>query len=168
MAGIFSFKCSCCGKIHEGSPSFGFKAPDPWLSQPEDIRENGKVGEDLCYYTDEDGTHYFARVIIEIPIHEVSEPVMWGVWVSLSKESYEHYLETWDELDTDRAYFGWFCSRLPYYDSTHSLATDVHPQPNGARPNLCLHEAEHELYHGFTNGISIEKAQKIAEIAMHG
>ena len=57
MAGIFSFKCSCCGKQHEGSPSFGFKAPDPWLGQPEEIKQAGKIGDDLCYYTDEDGTN---------------------------------------------------------------------------------------------------------------
>ena len=168
MAGIFSFKCSCCGKQHEGSPSFGFKAPDPWLGQPEKVKQEGRIGDDLCYYSDEDGTHYFARVVIEIPIHRVAEPFMWGVWVSLSKESYEHYLETWDEPDPDRAYFGWFCSKLPYYETTYSLAADVHPQAGGARPYLCLHEVEHELYHDSVNGISIEKAQKIAEIAMHG
>ena len=168
MAGIFSFKCTCCGKQHEGSPSFGFKAPDPWLGQPEDVKQQGKIGDDLCYYTDEDGTHHFARVIIEVPIHGVTEPFMWGVWVSLSKESYEHYLDTWDEPDTERAYFGWFCSKLPYYESTHSLATDVHPQADGARPYLSLHEVDHEFYHDYVNGISIEKAQKIAEIAMHG
>ncbi|UTW44157.1 DUF2199 domain-containing protein [bacterium SCSIO 12696] len=168
MAGIFSFKCSCCEEQHEGSPSFGFKAPDPWLGQPDEIKEKGKASDDLCYYTDEDGTHYFARVVIEIPIHGVSDPFMWGVWVSLSKESYEHYFETWDEPDLERGYFGWFCNALPYYESTHSLAADVYQQPDGARPHIFLHEIDHELYHDQANGISIEKAQKIAEIAMHG
>jgi len=168
MAGIFSFTCSCCGEVHEGSPSFGFKAPDPWLSQPDEIKEQGRISDDLCCYTDEDGTHYFARVIIEIPIHGVTDPFMWGVWVSLSEQSFNHYVETWDEPDTSKGYFGWFCSALPYYESTHSLATDVNPQSEGSRPTLCLHETEHELYHDFINGISIEKAQKIAELCMHG
>ena len=27
MTPIFAFTCSCCGKLHEGSPSFDFKAP---------------------------------------------------------------------------------------------------------------------------------------------
>ena len=57
MAGIFSFKCSCCGKQHEGSPSFGLKVPDPWLGQPEEIKQEGKIEDDLCYYTDEDSTN---------------------------------------------------------------------------------------------------------------
>jgi hypothetical protein len=167
MAGIFSFKCSCCGDIHEGSPSFAFKAPDPWLGQSDETKENGKIGDDLCYYEDEDGYHYFARVVIEVPIHNVSEPFIWGVWTSLSKDSYEHYFETWDEPDTERGYFGWFSNDLPYYESTYSLATDVHPQKGGDRPKLSLHESDHELYNDFINGISIEKAQKIAELCMH-
>ncbi|HAS8215020.1 TPA: DUF2199 domain-containing protein, partial [Vibrio vulnificus] len=29
MSSIFAFKCSSCEEIHEGSPSFGFRAPDP-------------------------------------------------------------------------------------------------------------------------------------------
>lgn len=93
---------------------------------------------------------------------------MWGVWVSLSEQSFNHYVETWDEPDTSKGYFGWFCSELPYYESTYSLATDVNPHSEGSRPTLCLHETEHELYHDFINGISIEKAQKIAELCMHG
>ena len=90
MAGIFSFTCSCCGEIHEGSPSFGFKAPDPWLGLSDDVKERGQIDDDLCKYKDEDGFHYFARVIIEVPIHGVTEPFMWGVWVSLSEESFKH------------------------------------------------------------------------------
>ncbi|WP_281543701.1 DUF2199 domain-containing protein [Grimontia sp. SpTr1] len=168
MAGIFSFKCSSCDEIHEGSPSFAYRAPDPWFDQPDEVREAGKLGDDLCYYKDEDGYHYFARVILEIPIHGVTDPFMWGVWVSLSEKSYDHYIATWDEPEDGMGYFGWFCNRLPYYENTHSLATDVMPQPDGQRPTLTLHETKHELYEDFTHGISIEKAQKIAEICMHG
>ena len=168
MAGIFSFKCSCCGEVHEGSPSFAFRAPDPWLEQSEEIQSTGKVGDDLCFYEDEDGWHFFIRVILEIPIYGVSEPFMWGAWVSVSRESYEHYVETWDEPEVDRAYFGWFCNYLPYYVGTYALATDVHPRSDGSRPYLTLHEADHELFRDFEKGISIQKAQEIAETVMHG
>jgi hypothetical protein len=168
MAGIFSFKCSSCGEIHEGSPSFGFNAPDPYLEQDESVQNQGELGSDLCHYEDEDGMHYFVRVIIGIPIIGVTDPFMWGVWVSLSKESYDHYVETYDNPDTDKGYFGWVCNYLPYYENTHALATDVQPEEGGQRPTLKLHETDHELYDDFINGISIEKAQKIAEICMHG
>ena len=58
MAAIFSFKCSCCGELHEGSPSFGFRAPDPYLEQSDEIQEKGELGSDLCFYEDEDGEVY--------------------------------------------------------------------------------------------------------------
>ena len=93
---------------------------------------------------------------------------MWGVWVSLSKESYTHYFEHFDDPDLEHRYFGWFCNYLPYYESTYALATDVIPQDDNQRPKLALHECEHELFSDFINGISITKAQQIAEEAMHG
>lgn len=168
MPAIFAFKCSSCGDLHEGSPSFGFRAPDTYLQQSEEAQEAGELSSDLCRYTDEDGEHFFARVIIEVPIIGVEEPFLWGVWVSLSQESFEHYVETYDEPDTERVYFGWFCNTLPYYKETFALATDVHPRANGERPCLQLHEVQHEFYQDFVHGISIEKAQKIAELCMHG
>jgi len=169
MAGIFSFKCESCGKTHEGSPSFSFKTPSSWLEQSEEvIRANGKISDDLCFYEDEEGWHYFARVVIEIPIIGVSKPFLWGVWVSLSEESYEHYVETWNEPDTEKTYFGWLCNRFPYYENTYALAADVHPRPGGLRPFICLHKTTHELYNDFINGLSIEKAQTIAQVAQHG
>ncbi len=168
MAAIFSFKCSCCGEFHEGSPSFGFRAPDPYLEQSEEIQDKGELGSDLCFYEDEDGIHYFARVVLNVPIIGVQEPFLWGVWVSLSKESYDHYIETYDNPDMERIYFGWFSNYLPWYSNTYALATDVFHRNGGDRPYLELHEVENELYNDFKNSISIEKAQEIAEKCMHG
>lgn len=167
MAGIFSFKCSCCGEIHEGSPSFGFKAPDPFLEQSEKTKNEGKLGSDICYYTDEDGTHFFIRVVLEIPIHGVEQPFLWGVWVSLSEANYARYVETYDEPNTDDCYFSWFCNYLPYYNNTYALKADVHPRDNGNRPFIVLHECEHQLFTDFHHGISISRAQEIAEKCMH-
>lgn len=168
MAGIFAFKCSSCEKIHEGSPSFGFKAPDPYLQQSAAVREQGKLGSDLCYYQDVDGSHYFIRVVLEVPIHGVTEPFMWGVWVSLSAANYRRYVETFDTpVMTDR-YFGWLCNKLPYYEDTYALKTKVHPRADGDRPFIELHESDpHPLAVDFHHGISIAKAQEIAESVMH-
>ncbi|MCL1049937.1 DUF2199 domain-containing protein [Shewanella abyssi] len=167
MAGIFSFKCSSCDKIHEGSPSFGFNAPDPYLEQSEDVKEQGKLTKDLCFYTDEDGTHYFVRAVMEISIDGVSEPFTWGVWSSLSKSSYDRYVETYDNPDLKDCFFGCFSNYLPYYESTYALKLEVQPQENNQRPLLVPHESEHQLVIDFENGISISRAQEIAEKCMH-
>jgi hypothetical protein len=36
MAAIFAFTCSSCGGIHEGSPSFAFRAPSQYASLSEE------------------------------------------------------------------------------------------------------------------------------------
>jgi hypothetical protein len=68
------------------------------------------LGTGLCRYEDEDGEHLFIRVCLEVPIHGVSEPFIWGVWVSLSRKSFDRYVETCDAPDTDDDYFGWLCN----------------------------------------------------------
>ncbi len=167
MAGIFSFKCSSCGETHEGSPSFAFRAPDPYLEQPKEVQEAGKLGSDTCRYEDEDGMHYFIRVCLEVPIHGVTEPFLWGVWVSLSEQSFARYVETYESPDTNDQYFGWFCNYLPYYPNTLALKTQVHPRLGNTRPYIVLEETSHPLSVDFHQGISIEKAQEIAENVMH-
>lgn len=167
MAAIFSFKCSSCAEIHEGSPSFSFRAPDPYLEQKKSVQDAGELGTDLCWYDDQDGRHYFIRVCLEIPIHGVSEPFLWGVWVSLSEQNFRRYVETYDAPDTTDRYFGWFCNYLPYYKGTYALKTQVHPRAGGTRPYIVLEETEHPLSVDFHSGISIERAQEIAEAVMH-
>lgn len=138
MAGIFAFKCSACGEIHEGSPSYSYDAPLNYSQLSENEKESAKLSSDVCIITHEDGTDRFIRVVLEVPIHGVTEPFMWGVWVSLSQESLDRYLDTWDSpVETD-SYFGWLCNRLPYYPDTMSLKTTVRPRKNGWRPCIEL------------------------------
>jgi hypothetical protein len=153
--------------MHEGSPSFGFAAPDPYLEQTKEVQQAGSLGSDLCKYDDEDGTHYFIRVGLEIPIHGVEQPFLWGVWVSLSEKNFNRYVETYDNPDTSDRYFGWLCNYLPYYEKTYALRTEVHPQPGKTRPRIILEKTSHPLSVDFHEGISISRAQEIAEAAMH-
>ncbi|MCB1760422.1 MAG: DUF2199 domain-containing protein [Gammaproteobacteria bacterium] len=167
MAALFAFKCSQCGEVHEGSPSFSYPEPAPFAEQNDEVRKEGLLNSDLCRYIDEEGPHFFIRVCLEIPIQGVEEPFLWGVWVSLSEESYLKYVEDYESPNPDGSFFGWFCNYLPYYASTYALPTMVHPQSGGSRPLITLEQSEHELCQDFHRGISPEKAQEIAEIAWH-
>ncbi len=167
MAAIFSFRCNSCGEVHEGSPSFAFSAPSPYLEQPPEVQQAGGLGSDVCHYEDEDGPHYFIRTCLEVPIHGVTDPFLWGVWVSLSAENYQRYLDTCNQPDPTDRYFGWFCNYLPCYENTYALKTRVHTRVGDERPLIELERTEHPLTVDFHDGISVARAQELAEQVMH-
>jgi hypothetical protein len=166
LAAIFAFRCTTCGEIHEGSPSFAFPHPWHYGTLTEEDRKNARLTSDLCAITHDRGTDRFVRVVLEIPIHGVREPFLWGVWASLSEKSCKRYVDTWDDPDENDAYFGWFCNRLPYYPDTLGLQARVRPR-GGARPCLELERNGHLLAEHLYEGISVQLAQEIAEHAQH-
>lgn len=171
MAAIFAFKCGCCGEIHEGSPSYAFKSPDHYDCLSDEQKQSmGRLGSDLCTITRDGATDYFIRAVLEVPIHGIEEPFMWGVWVSLSEKSFNRYYETFDEPVEGDGFFGWVCNRVPWYPESGSLATDVVVQLGGARPLLRLHHGsadDHPLVVDQQQGISVARAQEIAEYLNH-
>jgi hypothetical protein len=167
MAAIFAFKCNSCGEMHEGSPSFSYPHPLAYELLSEEERRKAKLNSDLCMLSNENGAHRFVRVVLEIPIHGVDEPFTWGVWASLSEGNFMRYLDTCNNPDESDSYFGWFCNRLPYYPNTVNLKTNVRPRKGGMRPYLDLERNGHLLAEHLYNGITVQLAQEIAEVAQH-
>jgi hypothetical protein len=171
MPAIFAFRCSCCGEVHEGSPSIAFRAPDQFAGlSDEQQAKMGRLSSDFCTITHEDHTDYFIRAVLEVPIHGIEEPFLWGVWVSASKGNFERYWETYDEPVAGDGFFGWLCNALRPYPWDCSRPADVHIQLNGKRPKVVLHrgDPEHDpLVIDQMNGISVARAQQIAEQAIH-
>ena len=172
MAAIFAFTCSCCGEIHEGSPSFAFKAPDQYAGLTEEQQASlGELTSDFCQITRDGHTDYFIRTVLEVPIEGVEEPFTWGIWVSLSKKSYDRYVETYDAPVEGDGFFGWVCNDIPVYPATGTpRPADVRLQPAGLRPLVFLHRGDPEddqLVIDQYQGISVPRAQELAEQAMH-
>ena len=172
MAAIFAFKCRSCGEVHEGSPSFAFKMPDPYASlSAEDRASRATLDSDTCTITHEGGMDRFIRTVLEVPIHGQEDPFLWGVWVSVSEKSFKRYLDTLDEPVAGDGFFGWVCNQSAIYPAENPRPANVHPQPNGYRPKVRIHVDGHEsdpLVIDQQNGISVERAQELAERAMHG
>lgn len=171
MPAFFAFKCSCCGEIHEGSPSVAFKAPDQYACLSDEQKATmGRLNSDFCTVTHEDHTDYFVRAVLEVPIHGIEEPFLWGVWVSATKESFERYWQTYDEPIAGDGFFGWLCNTLRPYPWDSSRPADVYIQLGGKRPKVVLHRGNPEndpLVLDQMNGISIARAQQIAEQTIH-
>jgi len=138
MAGVFAYTCSCCGKRHEGSPSFAFDAPHQYASLSDEQKlAMGELSSDLCTITRDGEVDRFIRTVLEIPIVGAQDPFVWGVWVSLSEKSYARYVSTYDNPVAGEGFFGWLCNTLPVYPSGGPFAVDVLVKATGNVQSLC-------------------------------
>jgi len=165
---MFRFKCTCCNVWHEGMPSFAANAPLYFYGIPEDEREHRCVLQsDTCVIDD---TLFFVRGCIEIPVDRASEPFVWGVWVSLSAQSFEDFVACFDTPQRAHIgpFFGWLSAELPLYPSTENLKTRVHLRDDGARPYIELEPTDHPLAIEQRNGITADRVAQIYAYYEHG
>jgi hypothetical protein len=147
--------------------SFGADAPVHYYGVPEQKRgQRTLLSFDQCVIDDE---HYFVRGCLDIPIHGSAEVFRWGVWVSLSAQSFHRMSELWDMpgRESEPPFFGWLCTRLPGYPDTTTLKTHVHTRPVGERPFIELEPTEHPLAVEQRFGISLVRAREIGESLLH-
>ncbi len=168
MAAMFRCTCSCCGKIYEGAPSFAFDEPLHYLCLSlEEQQARCERDKDFCIIRHDEQTDYFIRVCLEIPLHGLPEPFLWGVWVSISEKNFKRYAETCDTPDETDSYFGWLCNEIPSYTGTTKLKILSHPRRNKQRPWIEIEPSDHPLYHDWKNGITEEHAGSMMLKLMH-
>jgi hypothetical protein len=161
---MFRFKCTTCNEWHEGMPTFGVHVPATYLSIPENERDaRCALTEDTCVI---DRKWFFGRGCLELPVHDVSEPFVWGVWVSLSEDSFAQCRRSLQKSRRSHIgpFFGWLSTALPVYPSTLSLKTMVHLRDNWLRPRIELEPTDHPLAIEQRDGIAINR---VAEIYAH-
>jgi hypothetical protein len=162
----YRWTCACCNKQFDSLPlDYGFNAPDHWVELSEEQQQTrGLIDSDVCMIEDEDGRHIFVRGCIEIPIVGQDEIFVWGVWVSVSSESFERIYELWQgPVSPDEApLFGWLCNRITGYPDTLFLKTHLHLRSEGLRPAIGLEPGDHPLYLEQRDGITLERVAEIA------
>lgn len=164
---IFRFHCASCGQTHEGMPSFGADAPLSYYAVPEHERARRcRLGSDDCVIDDE---HFFVRGCVELPVHGHPEPFTWGVWVSLSTQSYQAWVTSFQEDKRSHIgpFFGWLNAWLKPYPDTRSLKTRIHLRDNGIRPYIELEPTQHPLAVEQREGISIDRVAEIHAAMVH-
>ena len=163
----FDFQCRTCGEVHEGIPGFGAAAPLSYYAIPETQRASRcKLSSDRCIIDDK---WFFVRGCLEIPVHGTDEPLIWGVWVDLSEQSFL----AWQKVSEQKCrshvgpFFGWLNAWLKPYPETVNLKTKVHLRDDGLRPWIELEPTDHPLAVEQRNGISIDRVAEIYSIMMH-
>jgi len=158
-----AWACRCCGKQFYTLPlDFACAAPDHWFGLPEAERDaRGKLDSDVCII---DNTDIFVRGCLEIPIAGSGEKFIWGVWVSVSRQSFDRVVELWDAaiIENEPPLFGWLCNNIRTYPPTLGLKTHLHLRGEGIRPAIELEPTDHPLAKEQREGISIERVEEIA------
>ena len=164
------FTCATCGQIHDASDvSFGADSPVPWrLLKPAELAES-ELGQEQCIIVAEGGPHFFVRACLEIPIIDQQRAFTWGVWVSLSEQSFAEVSEHWDDPERTKSgpYFGWLCTIIPEYPDTMYLKTSVHQREVGLRPLVELESTDHLLSVHQREGVSSKDMQSIIAKVLH-
>lgn len=171
MAAIFAFRCATCDKLHEGSPSFAFFQPDYYCQLSDEEKAASQIDEDRCKVVVEEGEYYFIRALLEIPIIGVGEPFLWGIWMSVSKKSFFHYLEVTGDPEEGDGFFGYVANEISVYPKSLSLRADVYLQPDKLRPLVLIQpehgQDKHPLFIDQQEGISVTRAVELAEANIH-
>jgi hypothetical protein len=167
MATPFRFHCSQCGQWHEGLPSPGWLYPIEYFDVPPEEREQRtELTSDTCIIDDK---WFFIRACLEIPVQEGDEPLVYGVWVSVSEVSFELFERTYEQEGREREapFFAWLTFVPPPFPQA-LLKTRVHLRPLPTRPTIELEPTEHPLAVAQRDGLSPAAVQKIIEHLLHG
>lgn len=144
------------------------RRPIHLVLSPEPERESrSTLTGDYCIIDDEE---FYVRGCLEIPVLGREEPLLWGVWVSLSRANFEREQQLANDpkrLD-EPPYFGWLSSRIPICPDTALLKTNVQTQAVGQRPRIELHASDHPLSVEQRTGITEARLIEIAELVEHG
>ena len=155
------YKCHTCNDWHVGLPSPSAPHPYPYVLVPEAERgARCTLTPDQCVV---DGTEFYVRASLAIHVHEAGDPLLYGVWVSLSAEDYHRFSMLLDDRarQPGESFFGWLCTPLSGYPDTLLLKTYIHVQAWPNRPLVELQPTAHPLSLDSHNGISVERALEL-------
>jgi hypothetical protein len=157
-----SWACPTCGEPHDGElPAVTAAAPLVWdKASAQERADHFDLTTDTCIWKDE---HFFVRGVLELPLKDRDGVLSFGVWTSLSRDSFFRYLPTFDEEnEADRLklppMFGWFSNSLPGYPETLNLRCSAHARTGGLRPLIELEPTDHPLAIAQREGIPFGQA----------
>ncbi|MBT8457201.1 MAG: DUF2199 domain-containing protein [Alphaproteobacteria bacterium] len=156
------FECPCCGKRFGGVYDVVFDHPDPWghgnrAKSGEDILWAGKnwLSSDLCV---QDGD-YFVRCIMPFPIIGSDQSFAFGVWGSVSKDSFKHFYMGFDTSDYGdfTGCFSWLSNNIPHVGQDDWIPCDLMIEDPTKRPVLYAQSKAAAVRAHQENGITFDQ-----------
>jgi hypothetical protein len=155
-----------CGEHHHGMPTYAWDYPIDVLFIPERERSTRvQMTSETCII---DGVEFSIRGCIEIPVHGLATPFIWGMFVSIKQHdlAYVAGLKARD-LTTLEPMAGELHSVPPIYPDADNLRCVVHIRPFGERPLIELTAEGHPLTIDQKHGLAPADIQRIAEVLIH-
>ena len=155
-------RCSVCGQIHDEWPALTFDSPNNYNALSKAERERiAQIDSDFCIIKYEDQTARFIRVVLKQSITDSNMFLNYGLWVSLSEESFSDYVLNYTNENHEVQYFGWLNSRIPGYEDTLDIPTTVYTARGTDRPEILPYDDfDHAFVKDFYSGISMNEAEK--------
>jgi hypothetical protein len=162
------FACTECGEWHDELPlQYSFKHPRAIMDVPPAEREQRIViTPDQCVV---DNSSFYLRGRILIPITGLDDPFVWGVWAEVGPTDFIRVNDRWHTpgRENDPPFPGYLDSEIFIFGNTINLQVNVQTQVVGERPRFTIADPSHPLAIEQRNGITLERAQEIAEMVLH-
>ena len=161
MEETFTYQCSSCGQIHNSWPALTFNSPSFYHALSENEKQEiAELDSDFCIITHPDHTYRFIRCTFEQLVTDHCQNLEYGVWVSLSEESFQDYEDNFNNESHTGGYFGWLSNSIPDYIFKDSIPLNVTIQGGNLRPKIEPHSSfKHPFVHDFYNGITKAEAE---------
>jgi len=164
------FTCSACGEEHDlDQLSFGADVPGTWHLLTDEERRQSELSSDQCLIVARGKTSLYLRGCLNVPIRGTTEVFTWGVWCSLSEQSFRTISQYWDDPRRTELppVFGWLCTAIPTYPDTMYLKTTVSQREVGLRPLVQLEPTAHPLAVHQREGIEAKELKRIVMDVLH-
>ncbi len=162
------FSCGVCGEWHDSLPlKYSVKAPQAVTSIPlDEFEKRVVITRDQCVI---DGRDFYLRGRILVPIIGLDLPFVWGVWAEISPKNFIRANDLWHlpGREQEPPFPGWLNTELPLFGNTINLEVSVQTQVVGQRPHFRVSDPVHPLAIEQQNGITLERAEEIAETILH-
>jgi hypothetical protein len=164
-----AWTCERCGETHTGLPDIGISQPDLWLRLTDEERARSRLDADTCEINADDGSSFFVRGVLELPLVDADGTFGYGVWGSLSESHFRRFLELYDDPERvdEPPYFSWLSNRLAGWPETLNLKTNVEIFDIASRPRIVLEPTDHPLARAQYEGIAFRRALELVEPHLH-
>ncbi|MFZ2334528.1 MAG: DUF2199 domain-containing protein [Sideroxyarcus sp.] len=162
-------ECSCCGKmVPSEDVELAFRLPDvvAALSQDEqDVR--CKSTDDICEL---DGTRFFVRCTIPIPVHERLYEYSIGAWAEIADADFKKIWALWkDENQADEpAIAGVLANDIPLSKRAFGCSVAVKLTGPNTRPHIIIADEGCSIFQEQKYGISLHRASEYSDITRKG